>query len=329
VYKGIYLLYNLTNPGGEYMAQVKEEYYYKLFGLRVLCDIEFPELTEGTYRQPPDLSIFKTNLQAKWSGNAKKNQTFIIDKNLIMFKVPNLAIFCIQDGCEINYSPLCSGNNDQIRLYILGTCMGALLTQRNVLPLHGSAVAINGKAYAIVGDSGAGKSTLASALINKGFPLLTDDVIALKNNKDGHPLVLPAYPQQKLWENSLKEFKIDSSNLSPLFERETKFAVPIREQFFNKPLPLAGIFELVTCEGEKVKLDSINPLERLHVLFHHTYRNLFIKRLGLREWHLQYTASFATNIEVYRLTRPTSRFTANELATLIEETVLKEELVHD
>ncbi|MGG4167742.1 aldolase [Rossellomorea vietnamensis] len=311
------------------MAQMKEGFCYKIFGMRIICDIELPELIVDISRQIPDVTIKKAHLLEKWVDAAKNNPIYIVERNLIMFKVPELAIFCIQDGNRINYSPLSAGNNDQIRLYILGTCMGALLNQRNSLPLHGSAVAINGKAYAIVGDSGAGKSTLASALINKGFPLLTDDVIALKNNKDGHPLVLPAYPQQKLWENSLKEFKIDSANLSPLFERETKFAVPIREQFFNKPLPLAGIFELVTCEGEKVKLDSMNPLERLHVLFQHTYRNLFIKRLGLREWHLQYTASFAKNIEMYRLTRPTSRFTASELATLIEETVLKEELVHD
>ena len=38
--------------------------------------------------------------------------------------------------------------------------MGALLMQRKILPLHGSAIAIDGKAYAFVGDSGAGKSTL-------------------------------------------------------------------------------------------------------------------------------------------------------------------------
>ena len=41
--------------------------------------------------------------------------------------------------------------------------------EKDILPLHGSAVAINGKAYAFMGNSGAGKSTLASALINQGY----------------------------------------------------------------------------------------------------------------------------------------------------------------
>ena len=70
-------------------------------------------------------------------------------------------------------------DEDKIRLYILGTCMGALLMQRKILPLHGSAIAIDGKAYAFVGDSGAGKSTLASAFLSKGYKLLSDDVIAV------------------------------------------------------------------------------------------------------------------------------------------------------
>jgi hypothetical protein len=311
------------------MAQIKDEYCYKVFGLRIKCNIEIPELMVDTSKQVPDVMIFKADLLKKWINGEKNSQLFIINKNFIMFKVPDLAIFCIQNGNSINYSPLSEGKNDQIRLYILGTCMGALLIQRKMLALHGSAIAVDGKAYTIVGDSGAGKSTLASALINRGHPILTDDVIALKNNKDDHPFVMPAYPQQKLWENSLKEFKMDSVNLTPLFERDTKFAVPVREHFLNKPLPLAGVFELVKGKGEAVNIVPINYLERLHVLFQHTYRNLFVKRLGLMEWHLQYTASFAKDIQMYRLTRPTSRFTANELAALIEETILKEELVHD
>ena len=41
-------------------------------------------------------------------------------------------------------------DEDIIRLYILGTCMGAILMQRKILPLHGSAIAINGKAMRLL-----------------------------------------------------------------------------------------------------------------------------------------------------------------------------------
>ena len=77
--------------------------------------------------------------------------------------------------------------------------MGAILMQRKVFPLHGSAIAINGKAYAFVGDSGAGKSTLASAFLNKGYQLLSDDVIAVSLSQDEnihlllHPILSKSY----------------------------------------------------------------------------------------------------------------------------------------
>ena len=98
-----------------------------------------------------------------------KQDEFVINKGLVMFQVPDIAIFAIQDGNKIFVSPMKEYEEDMIRLWILGTCMGAILMQRKVYPLHGSAVIINGKAYAFVGDSGAGKSTLASAFIQQGY----------------------------------------------------------------------------------------------------------------------------------------------------------------
>ena len=51
-----------------------------------------------------------------------------------------------------------------------------------------------------VGDSGAGKSTLASAFLNRGYQLLSDDVIPVSLSQNHIPMVTPSYPQQKLWQ---------------------------------------------------------------------------------------------------------------------------------
>ncbi|RBP03164.1 aldolase [Rossellomorea aquimaris] len=307
------------------MKQLK----YNAFGLNVVSDIPFPELAKIKFSNQCDVLIQKSNITNIPTKLNSMQSNSIIEKNNISFNIPGVAEFCIQNGTRITYSPIKNVDENQLRLYILGTCMGALLIQRKTLPLHGSVIAMNGNAYAIIGDSGAGKSTLASSLINRGYQILTDDVIALSIDSNGAPYVYPAYPQQKLWDQSLKAFGVDFTNLLPLFEREAKFAVPVNSHFLNTPLPLAGVFELVKSDGEEVKIHSLENLERLQILYYHTYRNFIVKRLGLMEWHLNYTARFAKDIQMYRLIRPTSRFTANELATLIEETVLKEELVHD
>ncbi|MEH6892575.1 aldolase [Bacillus sp. JJ864] len=292
---------------------------YKAFGLRIESEIPLPELPQmNEPTQRTDIIIEIADLSEQWCKyNVKYEQRFVVEKNIVMFQVPQTATFSIQEGRKITFSPLPGAEKDKIRLYLLGTCMGALLIQRKILPLHGSALAINGKAYALIGDSGAGKSTLSSAFLRKGYQLLSDDVIAVSLSCEGTPFVMPSYPQQKLWQESLNEFGMETTHYRPLFERETKYAVPVSSQFFADPLPLVGVIELVKTEDESIEMIQIEGLERLRTLFHHTFRNFLVPRLGLMEWHFTVSTNMVNKINMFQLRRPTSRFTARELASLV------------
>ncbi|WP_121613809.1 aldolase [Mesobacillus foraminis] len=250
-----------------------------------------------------------------------------VKNNIVMFNVPGIANFLIQGGSTITVSPFDELKEGVARLYILGTCMGVILMQRKVLPLHGSAMVINGNAYAIVGESGAGKSTLASAFINKGFKLLSDDIIPVTILNDGTLTVIPSYPQQKLWQESLNNFGMEPTQFQPIYERETKFAVPVPANFSNEPIPLKGIFELV-LEGEgDIKLSRVKGLQRIYTLFNHTYRNFIIPRLDQTEWHFDTTVKIINEIEMYRLSRPPKGFTADKLCSAILKVIEQEEIV--
>lgn len=301
---------------------------YKAFGLTIKSEIMFAELQQVDMDEnSPDLSISITDLTSLWNEQAIPKKHFVVQQDFVLFHVPSVAIFLIRNGNEILVSPIRDSNEDQIRLYILGTCMGALLMQRKKLPLHGSAIAIDGKAYAIVGDSGAGKSTLASVFLKKGYSLLSDDVIPIILDENNIPMVIPAYPQQKLWVESLNQFGMDSELLRPIIDRETKFAVPVAEQFANKPLPLAGIFELTKTDSNEIGIQTINNLKRLRTFYTHTYRNFLINRLGLLEWHFGISATIVNRIDFYNLKRPASYFTGYELVDLALSKIKKGEKV--
>jgi hypothetical protein len=302
---------------------------YKGFGLNVLSEMPLPELTRITEKiEKIDIVIEIRDLSKQWSEiDSIAQKRFVVKENKVMFEVPNTAIFSIQEGKKITVSPMIGAEEDKIRLYILGTCMGAILIQRKTLPLHGSAVAINGKAYAFVGDSGAGKSTLAAALINDGYQLLSDDVIPIFLSKDNMPYVVPSYPHQKLWLESLNEFGISSKGYSPLFDRETKFSIPVHSDFLCASLPLAGVYELVKSESNCVEISEIEGLKRFQTMYMHTYRNFLIPRLGMREWHFKESAKILNQIMTYKLQRPISGFTANRLVSLILSTIKEEESV--
>jgi hypothetical protein len=195
--------------------------------------------------------------------------------------------------------------------------MGVILMQRGIFPLHGSAIAINGEAYAFIGESGAGKSTLASAFIKQGFRLLSDDVLAIKLYNDETPYIMPSYPQQKLWKDSLEQFGMETCNYQPLFERETKYSIPVSSKFFNEPVPLAGIFELVKTQDENIQLCRVEKLEKLRILFYQTFRHSLINRLGLTEWHFKESSKIVKKIEIVQLRRPVSGFTAYNLVSKV------------
>lgn len=307
------------------MRTIKKQ-IYKAFGLTLLSEIPLPALSRVEVDiGRADVVIEIGDLTKIWHELADSTRKFIVTESMVMFQITDTAIFSVLEGKKIIVSPTAKCDEGKARLYVLGTCMGALLMQRKMLPLHGSAVAINGKAYAFVGNSGAGKSTLASALLHKGYELVSDDVIPVSVSEKGVPFVTPSYPQQKLWEESIHAFGMNTMEYCPLFERETKYAIPVSSRFVNEALPLAGLFELVKGESDDIKIHSIEKLERFRTMFHHTYRNFLISRLGLLEWHFKTCANIVNKIDMFQLQRPPLGFTANELVDVVLSSIYEEE----
>jgi hypothetical protein len=123
---------------------------------------------------------------------------------------------------------------------LIGIGMGLLLHRRGVLCLHGSALSINGRTIALLGESGAGKSTAAAALVRAGAVLISDDVVALrqeggefvvesgstslrldeaaKTHLLGEDLELAAAPwvDKLLWNTSVEKLAVDKHDATPL-----------------------------------------------------------------------------------------------------------------
>jgi hypothetical protein len=71
-------------------------------------------------------------------------------------------------------------SNEVFFTYFLGQVLSYCLLARGIEPLHATAIVVGDQAVAFLGDSGFGKSTLAATFLQKGYSLLTDDVLALE-----------------------------------------------------------------------------------------------------------------------------------------------------
>lgn len=300
------------------MIPTVKQTYYQAFGLVLTSELQLPELTvtDGTADAADVKIVFEDVILPDVEMDATEFCTVIGDT--VYFHVQNIARYAVRNGNHIGISPFAGADPDVVRLYTLGSCMGALLMQRNIVPLHGSAIVINGKAYAFVGESGAGKSTLAASLIHKGYPILSDDVIALSfPNGSAHPVVIPSFPHQKLWQESLDLLDMENKSYTPLYQRLTKFAVPVASSFHAEPVPLAGIFELVKKNVPEPELLKVNGLERLPLVFEHTYRNFLIPLMKRHSWHFEVSARLVGGVEFYRLHRPEHSKTKYDMSDLV------------
>jgi hypothetical protein len=166
-------------------------------------------------------------------------------------------------------------NFDDVLTYLAGPVFGFLLFVRGITCLHASAVAVGNKAIALLGPPGAGKSTTAAALALSRFPVLTDDIVALREC-DGEFLVQPAYLRIGLWPHSVEALYGSPEALPRLTESWEKRSLELGRgcyQFQEQALPLAAVYVLGerTSQSPRGTISPLAPREFLITLLGNTY----------------------------------------------------------
>ncbi|MDI5921850.1 hypothetical protein QLQ86_13710 [Halomonas sp. LR5S13] len=208
-----------------------------------------------------------------------------------------------------------------VRLFLLGSALGALLHQRHWLPLHVSALSTPAGVWAFTGHSGAGKSTLGSWLNrHHGWPMLTDDVAVIKPELS-LPLLHPGPPRAKLWRDALQALGIDTDSLVRDLTRAEKFHVPLQEGFQHRAEPLAALVQLERGEAhEPAQLTRLQGVEAFRTIMASLYRPEMADAFNSAGQLMKDSAVLAGKIRVYRYRRPWTLDSIDEsLAPLLAE----------
>jgi hypothetical protein len=158
--------------------------------------------------------------------------------------------------------------------YLLGPVLAFVLRRRGLTCLHASVVAFGDRAIVLMGPAEAGKSTTAAVFATLGYPVLADDVAALVE-QDGTLHVLPAYPQLRLWADSVALLYGSADALPLLTPTWDKRALDLTQHglvFQKAPLPLAAIYVLGgRCTGGEPRVEPLYGREILRTLLGNTY----------------------------------------------------------
>lgn len=160
-------------------------------------------------------------------------------------------------------------NTKQLHLNFLGPIMAMWLEQNGFQVLHACAVLINHKAVLFLADSQQGKSTIASTLANKGFPLLSDDLVPVKfNRQENQFYAYPAYPVIKLWPAHFNRLFKGHDSALYLDKDLKKCRVRVdslnSSLFFNRPVPISLIYHLQRCD--QIEHFSARPLANVDAM---------------------------------------------------------------
>ena len=199
--------------------------FHLAYGLRLQADVPLPGLPIYTEALGQDVrihigekSVFSAAISTSPGDllHERPDRSSPDYPNLRVFRLEGgkLIGFFYQDGARFAVSR--EGNEiwadwpDGYSLedgctYLIGPVLAYALRLRGVTCLHASAIAVDDRAIALMGESGAGKSTTAAAFAQLGFAVLSDDVAVL-GESGGHFQVQPGYPRINMWPDSVRSF---------------------------------------------------------------------------------------------------------------------------
>lgn len=135
--------------------------------------------------------------------------------------------------------------------------------------LHGSAVAVGGKAIAFLGLSRSGKTTLAGAFAKAGYPFMTEDVIELVPSGDSY-LLQPKHSRLRLFVDSatwLLEREFADAEDDDKHSLAAGDALP----FSDAPVALARIYVLGHDHEAALAITSFEGPAALAQLLPHSF----------------------------------------------------------
>ncbi|MGB2628209.1 MAG: hypothetical protein WAK20_15600 [Candidatus Acidiferrum sp.] len=209
---------------------------------------------------------------------------------------------------------------EDLATYFLGPVMGFLLRQRHWTSLHASCVEIAGCGFALSGEAGFGKSTTAAALALRGFPVVSEDIVPLKQ-AEGHVKVVPGYPRICLWPDSVVNLMGAPDalpRLTPVWDKRYLALDGERAEFCSRELPLGAIylFAARTTEQRAPYLERLTPREALLNLVQNTYMNWLLDR-EQRAVEFDFLARLVSHVPVSRIIPHADAKKIGELCSLI------------
>ena len=296
---------------------------YSVYGMVVESELVLPQLQpiaqealSGEAIQP--VEIRWGHVPDRLSEDAPSAH-FIRVGDTCLLRVPDAGNYLITSE-RVTIQKHDHASVDDVEAYLLGTVLATVAHLRGLVPLHVSAVLSPMGAIAFTGESGAGKSTMAAHIHHRtGWPLISDDVSAVYETKDGMELESGVLTV-KLWKDALASLDRSSDGLKRDAERMDKFHAIDGQKFVVGRYPLKKLFLLEW--GEEDRIEPVTGRDAFKVALASIYRPELVDLCQNRD-HVSHRAlGIARSVEVQKIVRRKGIAVEEGIFTSIESTNL-------
>jgi hypothetical protein len=283
-------------------------YSYQVFGLRIESFIELEELQPAseTSASFPCIQIVEECIEDQDAFPTPSDESPVV-----FHATPKAFFFHIQGVGRYLSTP----NKIAVQLdphfdaglfktFLYGSVLSSSLYFNSLLPLHASAIEIDGNAIAFCGDSGAGKSTTAAIFEDAGYSMITDDVLSLKATDSGCFHCFPGPAVSKLNHDSMELTQRPIEDTEILID---KYHLYTRAWTTKDQLPLKAVFAIVSDnDASELEIQPLRGIEKIQTILRYLYRNYWISNFGVEDEVNKNAVALATQISVFKIQRPAS-----------------------
>lgn len=227
------------------------------------------------------------------------------DWAVMRIEVPGGQVF-VSEGHTIRVAAPAELCEACLQQYTLGPGLGMLCHQRNLLPLHASAVQFGNGCVAFVGPSGVGKSTMAAMLALSGCGIMADDMCVLQvSTASEYVFALPTVRSLRLREDVAWNLCGERWGDSLRPDAFGKFSLTPHNEPISRPVPLISLCVLMpTPTPGAIRLDPLDGFDAFRAVIESVHWSGADEHAEYLEQIIRLSAATSNFVPVCRLTLP-------------------------
>lgn len=238
---------------------------------------------------------------------------FVADRHLALLDIFGVARFAVEHGRNVTVERL-AGPSSAVDAWLQGSVRAVALAQRGLFALHANTVDIEGTTVAISGPREAGKSTAALRLGQLGHAVIADDIAPLVPADGGAVKHQAVARPPRISPDTAVALGLDVAGAITA-PNERKLVLPAPSA---SPGRVGIVVALRAAATESVTARSLRPAAAVAAIQADAYRLPLLQPVwqsDLFDW----AAAIASRVPVVLVTRPTTGWTADAVARIIEQ----------